>query len=77
MAAVFGIIPEEEQMFYYYGREGKVEVYESSVEFFITGDIQSGPEVLRMCGLESVTTGKVTRKDLFWIRLKQKLGLVS
>jgi len=46
VAAVFGIIPEAAQMFYYFGRDGKVEVYESSVEFFMTGDIQRGPEVL-------------------------------
>lgn len=46
VAAVFGIIPEDAQMFYYFGRDGKVEVYESSVEFFMTGDIQKGPEIL-------------------------------
>jgi hypothetical protein len=52
VAAVFGIIPEEAQMFYYFGRDGKVEVYESSVDFFMTGDIQQGPEVLRKVGEE-------------------------
>jgi hypothetical protein len=54
LAAVSGIIPQEAQVLYYFGREGKVDVYESSVEFFMTGDIQKGPEVLRKTGAESV-----------------------
>ncbi len=47
IATVFGIIPDEAQMFYYYGSEENVDVYESNVDFFMEGNIQKGPEVLK------------------------------
>ena len=46
IAAVFGIIPKAAEMFYYFGKEDKVEVYKSSVDFFMEGNIQKGPEIL-------------------------------
>jgi len=48
LATVFGIKPAEAEMFYYFGKEDKIEVYKSSVEFFMTGDIQRGPEILEL-----------------------------
>ena len=47
VATVFGIIPNEAQMFYYFGDKEAVDVYESSVEFFMEGNIQKGPEILK------------------------------
>jgi hypothetical protein len=47
VATVFGIIPNEAQMFYYFGDGNEVDVYESSVEFFMEGNIQKGPEILK------------------------------
>jgi hypothetical protein len=47
VATVFGMIPNEAQMFYYFGDKEAVDVYESSVEFFMEGNIQKGPEVLK------------------------------
>ncbi len=46
IATVFGIIPDEAQMFYYYGNGENVDVYESNVNFFMEGNIQKGPEIL-------------------------------
>jgi hypothetical protein len=48
LAAVFGIKPKEADMFYYYGRDNNIEIYKSSIEFFMTGDIQNGPETLEL-----------------------------
>lgn len=72
VAAVFGIIPEAAQMFYYFGRDNKVEVYESSVEFFMTGDIQKGPELLKRCGAYTPEQRPVTQ-----LRLRLKVGMAA
>ncbi len=47
IATVFGIIPDEAQMFYYFGKGEAVDVYESNVNFFMEGNIQKGPDVLK------------------------------
>lgn len=47
LATVFGIKPKAAQMFYYYGNKGNIDVYESSVNFFMEADIQQGPRVLK------------------------------
>jgi hypothetical protein len=75
VAAVFGIIPEEAQMFYYFGRDGKVEVYESSVEFFMTGDIQKGPETLTHASTMKDPSAPVGKMKLFVMQLAQRLHL--
>ncbi|MBX7181345.1 MAG: phytanoyl-CoA dioxygenase family protein [Bacteroidia bacterium] len=48
MACVFGIIPENAEMLYYYGNGNQVEVYKSSVDFFMNGNIQEGNKQLEM-----------------------------
>ncbi len=50
LATVFGIKPKEADMFYYYGEGEKVGVYRSSVDFFMEGNIQEGPLVLKKLG---------------------------
>jgi hypothetical protein len=75
VAAVFGIIPEEAQMFYYFGRDGKAEVYESSVEFFMTGDIQKGPETLIRSSTVKDPSEPVGKMKLFVMQLAQRLHL--
>jgi hypothetical protein len=47
LATVFGIKPESAAMYYYYGNNGNIDVYESSVNFFMEADIQQGPSVLK------------------------------
>jgi hypothetical protein len=51
LACVFGIKPKEAEMFYYFGKEEGIEVYKSSVAFFMEGDIQKGPEVLELVAI--------------------------
>lgn len=46
VAAVFGIIPDGAQMYYYSGNDGKVEKYESNLDFFMKENIQDGPKIL-------------------------------
>ncbi|MES2622256.1 MAG: phytanoyl-CoA dioxygenase family protein [Bacteroidota bacterium] len=46
IAAVFGIIPEEAKMYHYLGNNGHIEMYESSLDFFLKGNIQKGEEIL-------------------------------
>ncbi|MCF8256213.1 MAG: phytanoyl-CoA dioxygenase family protein [Flavobacteriales bacterium] len=75
VAAVFGIIPDEAKMFYYFGRDGKVEVYESSVEFFMTGDIQKGPEILTK--LKEVAQPEVEMPAFLADRSEDGKGLLS
>jgi hypothetical protein len=50
LATVFGIKPTEAEMYYYFGEGDKVGVYKSSVDFFMEGNIQQGPEVLERVG---------------------------
>ena len=47
LASVFGIKPRTAEMFYYYGTNKGIDVYESSVDFFMNGDIQNGPKELK------------------------------
>jgi hypothetical protein len=50
LATVFGIKPTEAEMYYYFGEGDKVGVYKSSVDFFMEGNIQQGPQVLERVG---------------------------
>lgn len=43
LACVFGIIPEAAEMLYFYNREGTVEKYRSSLEFFFEAFPERGP----------------------------------
>ena len=48
LAAVFGIIPEEAEMFYYHKKdESTIEIYESDPKFFLYGNIFEGPKGLK------------------------------
>ena len=48
LAAVFGIIPDEADMFYYHKKdETTIEVYESNKEFFLYENIFEGPQKLK------------------------------
>lgn len=80
IATVFGIIPKDAQMFYYYGKDDAVEVYESSLDFFMEGDIQKGPEILRKVKTIAAPTFRIKalpsylakqEATSFWTKLKQ------
>ncbi len=48
LAAVFGIIPQEAEMLYYHqADENTIEVFESSPDFFLYGNIFEGPKGLK------------------------------
>jgi len=48
LAAVFGIIPDDADMFYYHKKDEKtIEVYESNKEFFLYENIFEGPRKLK------------------------------
>ena len=52
LAAVYGIIPQGAQMYYYHKADDHtVEVFESNPDFFLYGNIFEGPK-----GLKSVST---------------------
>jgi hypothetical protein len=49
LAAVYGIIPKDAQMFYYHkADEETIEVFESNPEFFLYGNIFEGPKGLSL-----------------------------
>lgn len=48
VACVYGIIPEEAEMYYYFGNGDQIEMYESNVDFFMNGNIQRGNQQLKM-----------------------------
>lgn len=62
LACVFGIKPAEADMFYYFGKNNNVEVYKSSVDFFMSGDIQKGPEVLELVAIIQGSPSPVDEK---------------
>jgi hypothetical protein len=62
VATVFGIIPQDAQMYYYFGDGDAVNVYESSVDFFMEGNIQKGPEVLKK--VNTINAPTLTKKAL-------------
>lgn len=47
LAVVFGIIPEQAEMRYYFQENGMVSEYESSVDFFFKNEILKGPANLK------------------------------
>lgn len=70
IATVFGIIPSGAQMLYYYGNNHSVDVYESNVNFFMEGNIQKGPEVLRK--IQTISPPTVHVRSLPEYLVKQK-----
>jgi len=75
LTAVFGIKPEKAAMFYYYGREGNVEVYDSSVDFFMNADIQRGPEILPLKRVIPNTQKPFGRTRLWFTQALRSVGL--
>lgn len=72
IAAVYGIIPNEASMYYYFGNEEKVEIYESSPDFFLNEDIQRGPEILPLKEKVPMRTDKVSGLKLSFYKLASK-----
>lgn len=64
LACVFGIKPKDAEMYYYYCREGKVEKYRSSVEFFFEENPEQGPGNLPFVGEEPYDFPEWTAEDL-------------
>lgn len=77
LTAVFGIKPEKAAMFYYYGREGNVEVYDSSVDFFMTADIQRGPDLLPLKKIIPNKQRPFGRWKLRFTQLRQRANLLG
>ncbi|MBS1618319.1 MAG: phytanoyl-CoA dioxygenase family protein [Bacteroidetes bacterium] len=51
LAAVYGVIPEEADMYYYHGKDDHtVEIYSSNKEFFLYENIFEGPRKLQKVG---------------------------
>jgi hypothetical protein len=72
IACVFGIVPEEATMFYYFGNGNKIEIYESNVEFFMNGNIQKGHKILKKLKEVNVPQIDVDEIDFFKSRRKSK-----
>ena len=62
VATVFGMIPQGAQMYYFFGAGAAVNVYESSVDFFMEGNIQKGHEVLKK--VDTINAPTLTNKAL-------------
>jgi hypothetical protein len=74
IAAVFGIIPQNAEMLYYFGKVDKIEVYESSVDFFMNGNIQKGNEQLRLKHIITTLSNRVTVPSLYKMHWFQYLN---
>jgi len=48
LVIVYGIIPDNADMRYYYGRDGFIEEYDCTPDFYFNQDINSGPSQLRL-----------------------------
>lgn len=70
IAAVFGIIPTGAPMYYYSGNNGSVEVYESSLEFFLKENIQRGPEILKKVLTVKNPAPLTSNLKYLWLRFK-------
>jgi hypothetical protein len=75
LATVFGVKPSEAKMYYYYGAPDGIDMYESSVDFYLTGDIQNGPasltKVKRVKNYEQHPPEKALEKpSSFWEKVK-------
>jgi hypothetical protein len=69
LAAVFGIISNKAQMYYYCGNNGNIEMYESSPEFFLNEDIQKGPEILKKVSSTKMVNRKISKWYYYWLKL--------
>jgi hypothetical protein len=70
LACVFGIIPKMAQLYYYFGSEEGIEVFESNVDFFMNGNIQEGNKTLRK--VETKKYPKFNVSDLPLFRIEKK-----
>jgi hypothetical protein len=76
LAAVFGIIPEDANMFYYHKKdETSVEVYESNKEFFLYENIFEGPKKLKKANQVPYLFRRITPKELYQFEMGQKTGI--
>jgi len=75
LAAVFGIKPAEAQMYYYFGNNGKIDMYNSSVDFFMEGNIQRGPELLTLYKNNLDNLPQVSFLKLLSVFYKNRLGI--
>ena len=73
LAAVFGIISKNTQMYYYCGNNGNVEMYESSPDFFLNEDIQKGPEILKKIVCIKMNDSKIGKWEYKWLQLVKKI----
>lgn len=74
LAAVFGIISDNVPMYYYCGKNGNLEVYESSPEFFLNENIQRGPEVLKKVSSEKLIDKKIGEWEYEWVKFKSSIA---
>jgi hypothetical protein len=68
-------------MYYYFGNENAVDVYQSNLDFFLEGDIQKGPALLQKLTTIAAPTVRykaipsfleeTAPKSNFWTKIKQ------
>jgi hypothetical protein len=73
VASVFGIVPKEAQMYYYFGNENKIDVYESSADFFMKENIQDGPKILKAVGKVENPKPITSKWQYYFMLAKSKL----
>jgi hypothetical protein len=78
LASVFGIIPEDANMFYYHKKDDKtIEVYESNKEFFLYENIFEGPKKLKKLDQVSYTFPLIDAKQLDRFESGYKPGVLD
>lgn len=80
LATVFGVMPKQAQMYYYYGTPEGIDMYESHVDFYLTGDIQNGPATLTKVKQVKTYEKESTQEDKkeptgIWGRIKAFLHI--
>lgn len=72
LTIVYGIVPENAEMRYYFGNKNKIEVYGCSPEFYFSQDINQGPIGLNQIAILENANPVVTPKELAIFKPEKK-----
>lgn len=71
LTIVYGLVNKDAEMRYYFGNNGKIEVYECSPDFYFNNEINNGPAGLKQLAVLENNNPILSNKDLQTYRPKK------
>ncbi len=73
ITVVYGIIPEEAPMYFYYGNNNEIEIYDCDEDFYFNFDINKGPTNLNLFKKVSNPNISITKQDIIHYSQKKSI----